>query len=194
MEQLNLLSRKENARRYSPTLLAVACLWENTSPSLYRMILRDGFLTLPSSSHLRRLSEQCVLGGERFVSVKEPKPKYLKARARKLDEREKIVALLVDEVATAKRVEYSNGAFFGYEEMEPTKTVLAFLITSICGKYKDIVGLYPVVIIPSIWSKRRITLENSPAGRKRNVDICRKDHKIFSKTFPPTSYIHHSNF
>ncbi|QQP35180.1 Putative LOC101234561, partial [Caligus rogercresseyi] len=141
MEQLNLLSRKENARRYSPTLLAVACLWENTSPSLYRMILRDGFLTLPSSSHLRRLSS--AFSVERGVS--EGTKAYLKARARKLDEREKIVALLVDEVATAKRVEYSNGAFFGYEEMEPTKTVLAFLITSICGKYKDIVGLYPVV-------------------------------------------------
>ncbi|QQP35774.1 Putative LOC101234561 [Caligus rogercresseyi] len=65
--------------------------------------------------------EQCVLG-ERGVS--EGTKAYLKARARKLDEREKIVALLVDEVATAKRVEYSNGAFFGYEEMEPTKTVL----------------------------------------------------------------------
>ncbi|QQP37067.1 Uncharacterized protein FKW44_022373 [Caligus rogercresseyi] len=58
MEQLKLLKKKENARRYSPTLLAVACLWENTSPSLYRMILHDGFLTLPSSSHLNRLSRE----------------------------------------------------------------------------------------------------------------------------------------
>ncbi|QQP56179.1 Hypothetical protein FKW44_000760, partial [Caligus rogercresseyi] len=51
------------------------------------------------------------------------------------------------------------------------------------------------VIIPSTWSKRGITLENSLAGRKRNVDNCRKDHKIFSKTFPPspnTNILHSS--
>ncbi|QQP39506.1 Putative LOC101234561, partial [Caligus rogercresseyi] len=141
MEQLKLLKKKENARRYSPTLLAVACLWENTSPSLYRMILHDGFLTLPSSSHLNRLSRAFSVES----GVSEGTKAYLKARAGKLNEREKIVALLVDEVATAKRVEYSNGTFFGFEKMEPTKTVLAFLITSICGKYKDVVGLNPVV-------------------------------------------------
>ena len=53
--------------------------------------------------------------------------------------------LLLDEVYTAQRVEYSNDSFVGLtEDGVPAKTVLAFMVQSICGKYRDVVCLIPI--------------------------------------------------
>ena len=52
---------------------------------------------------------------------------------------------MLDEVYTAQRVEYFNGAFIRLtEDGTPEKTVLAFMIQSLCGKYKDVICLNPV--------------------------------------------------
>ena len=60
---------------------------------------------------------------------------------------EEKVVLTIDEVYTAQRVEYSNGAFVGLtEDGLPAKTVLTFMVQSIAGKYKDVVCLVPVLL------------------------------------------------
>ena len=70
---------------------------------------------------------------------------YLKERTCSLQSYEKIVTLMIDEIYTAKRVEYSNGAFVGLtSDREPTKTVLSFMIQSVSSHYKDIVCIIPV--------------------------------------------------
>ncbi|TRY63821.1 hypothetical protein TCAL_15225, partial [Tigriopus californicus] len=55
-EQVELLLKEKNGRKYSSSLLACALLWMNTSPALYKQILNDGVLALPSVSRLRSLS------------------------------------------------------------------------------------------------------------------------------------------
>ena len=53
--------------------------------------------------------------------------------------------LLLDKVFMAKCVEYSDGSFVGLtEDGVPAKTVLAFMVQSKCGKYRDVVSLMPV--------------------------------------------------
>ena len=55
---------------------------------------------------------------------------------------------LIDEVCTAQRVEYSNGSYIGLtEEGRPAKTVLVFILQSVCKKYSDIVCLVPIARI-----------------------------------------------
>ena len=69
---------------------------------------------------------------------------YLKARFSKLNEREKVVNLIIDEVYSSKRVEYSGGTFYGYENQNVTKTLLCFMIKSVGGKYMDMVCMSPI--------------------------------------------------
>ena len=53
--------------------------------------------------------------------------------------------LKLDELNTAQRVEYTNGAFIGLTKAgTPAKTVIIFMVQSICGKYKDVVCLIAV--------------------------------------------------
>ena len=68
----------------------------------------------------------------------------LKHQSESLSAQEKLVVLLLDEVYTAQRVEYSDGSFVGLTEDDvPTKTVLAFMIQPRCGKYRDAICLIP---------------------------------------------------
>ena len=61
------------------------------------------------------------------------------------------MTLIMDEVFTAKCIEHSNETFVEVtEEGEPAKTVLAFMVQSICSKFKDVVCLVPVTQTPGL--------------------------------------------
>ncbi|TRY80306.1 hypothetical protein TCAL_15477, partial [Tigriopus californicus] len=57
-----LLSLKPpKARRYQASLISLALHWENISPTLYKHLLRDGLLCLPSIRYLRRICSSVSL-------------------------------------------------------------------------------------------------------------------------------------
>ena len=75
-----------------------------------------------------------------------------------LNERQKTVNLILDEVYNSKRVEYSGGKFYGYENQQVTKTLLGFMIKSVAGKFHDMVALVPISkvdadVIDTLWHK-----------------------------------------
>lgn len=72
---------------------------------------------------------------------------YLKTRIRDLTDCEKLVSLMLDEVSSAKRIEYQNGKFCGLQSSGATKTLLCFMIKSVARQYRDIVCLVPLTSI-----------------------------------------------
>ncbi len=140
VEQLRLAAKAPKQRRYGGSVLSMAYHWHQKSPALYRTILAEDVLSLPSASHLKRLSTAISVD----LGFSESTKTYLKARERKLNDQEKIVGIVMDEVYSQKKVEYMNGKFFGKETGHHTKTILAVMISSVAGKYKDIVALLPL--------------------------------------------------
>ena len=70
---------------------------------------------------------------------------YLKKRTAQLQIKDRLVTVMIDEVYTAKQIEYSNSTFVAFnEEGQPAKTVLTFMVQSTCPKFKDVVCLVPV--------------------------------------------------
>ena len=138
-EQLLLALSSIHSRRFSSDLLAAATIWKMVSPSLYKQLLSDGLLTLPSMSHLQNLSRPLSLdsGSDSLC--------YLKNRAEKLSEQEKLVVLLIDEIYNAQRVEYCGGKLYGVDKESGcvNKTLLSFMIKSVAGQYCDVVSLVP---------------------------------------------------
>ena len=77
--------------------------------------------------------------------------KYLDARVAKLNEREKIGSLLIDEVYVAKRCEFTrnNGRIYGMQNGEPTKTLLTIMFKSVAADYNDVIAMVPTTTIDS---------------------------------------------
>ena len=83
---------------------------------------------------------------------------YLTERAKTLTQNEKIISLIIDEVYTDQRADYSGGVFFGNETGTPTKSLLSFMINSVCGNYEDMVCLIPTVTLG--WSSQQEHFQN----------------------------------
>ena len=137
IEQLKLIDVPKQGRRYTANMVKTAFLWQLSSTALYKKLRKT--LILPSINHLLKLSAVInVESGSLDLH-------YLQQKTNILTEMEKKVLLIIDEVYTAQRAEYSNGSFIGLTENgTPAKTVLIFMVQSIAGKYKVVVCLVPV--------------------------------------------------
>ena len=140
-EQLDMICKKPNARRYSPSMLAMAALLHGISSACYKQMYNDGFLTLPSPPHIRRLCSAVDIDS---MTLSEFAIAYITARYKKLPDRERLVSILMDEVYSHQSVEFVNGNFFGAENGKVTKTMLCVMLKSIAGKYRDVVAMAPI--------------------------------------------------
>ncbi|KAG1687934.1 hypothetical protein GQR58_008215 [Nymphon striatum] len=137
-EQINLVNKPKAARRYAPETLIMCYLLYCASPSGYKELRKQNFLTIPSERTLQTITDK--VGNISEFS-------YLNARVSKLKHYEKNVILIIDEIYSAKRTEYSaaKGQIFGVtDDGEVAQTLLGFMISSIAGPYRDMVSLFPM--------------------------------------------------
>ena len=83
------------------------------SPTTYKQIFDEGVLTLLTERRIRQLTSAITVDLELGESTKA----YLKARRAKLKPKDCLVNVIIDEVYTAKQVQYVNGKFYGIEEI-----------------------------------------------------------------------------
>lgn len=137
-EQLHLILKVKNNRRYSQQLTVWSLICYSISPSCYQSIVNDDVLCVPSVSTIRRLISKVPCKSEESTSS------YLKQRIANLNDYERLVLLMVDEIYVNKKLEFCGGTFFGIlDDGSCAGTIVSFMIKSVCGKYKDMVALYP---------------------------------------------------
>ena len=142
IEQLHLLNHPPGPHsRYSSSLLTTALLWKAHSTACYKAILRDNLLTLPSLRTLRRITAK-------FSSPTSDMENYLIMRQKKLNNFEKHVILIFDEIYVYQSVDYCNGSFVGLttSSHELATKILTFMIKSVSSKYSDVVAIVPLCI------------------------------------------------
>jgi len=136
-------------KRYSPQCLLFAFKIYCSSRSTYSF-LRESCLSLPHISYLRQLSS-CFSESSKTLTGEDSHFVYLKQKCSVLAERERLVALLLDEIYVKPKVTFKGGSLQGFAEntaadadsVEAT-TVQAFMLTSVSSKNKDIAALQPV--------------------------------------------------
>ena len=177
----------------------MAVIWQKFSPTTYKHIFDEGVLTLLTDRHLRQLTSAITVDLELGESTKA----YLKARRAKLKPKDCLVNVIIDEVYTAKQVQYVNGKFYGIEESNITKTLLCIMIKAVAGKYRDVIGLVPCSTLDAkkqheLWIKILPTLcqigfepiitmtDGNQVNHKFYKDICDRTLKtLVSLSFPP---------
>jgi len=102
------------------------------------MKLFEKIFCLPSVSTLRKVTKR--------LNVNEGlnNTNYLKLRVAKLNKFQKNIVLMIDEIYVAKRVEYSGEVQGLTPDCSVASTLLCFMIKSVVGKFKDLVGIYPM--------------------------------------------------
>ena len=149
-EQITLLFSAQP--RYSPETLFVAFRFFAVSASIYRR-LRSTVLSLPHVSYLKRLSSVFSLSGglnENAHSV------YLQQKAQMLQEHEKHVLLLLDEIYVEPRASYKGGCIVGKASNDPLNeatTVQTFMICSLLSPNKDVAAVVPVKNLTTAYLK-----------------------------------------
>lgn len=141
IEQLELLQTNKHARRYSDSLIVFAFVVYSISSNAYSSMANQSVIQLPSTRLLKRISNQQKASSGIIVSG------YLKLRVSRLNEMERHVILIIDEIYIAKRIELSGGAIIGaqgYDEAGIPSTVLCFMAKSLCNSYRDIVAMFPL--------------------------------------------------
>ena len=139
IEQLKYLKVSKNHRRYSFSLIQFSYIVSCVSPRSYKTILDQNVLTLPSQKYLSNLTKK-VRSDDNLA-----KESYLNLRVTSLNSYERFVVLIIDEIYVANKMEYSNGKFFGLKDGSFISTILCFMVRSCCGKFRDVVGMYPIV-------------------------------------------------
>jgi len=135
IEQLKLLSLSKFSRIYSPVLVIMSYMIYAASPAAYAALQEQNVVCLPSTTTLKKVTRRLNCGTGLDNSS------YLKMRISKLNQYERTVLLIIDEIYIAKRVEYTSGEMQGLTpDGSVASTLLCFMIKSLAGKYKDLVA------------------------------------------------------
>ena len=106
---------------------------------MYDTLRSSNILCLPHSRTLRRLTSAVQVSN----GLDSATTTYLGLRIEKLQPRERLVNLAMDEVYTSQSVEQSGGRVYGVTNGVIAKTLFCTHINSVAGSYTDMVSMTP---------------------------------------------------
>ena len=153
-----------------------------SSSAAYKVLLQEDVVSLPSVATLKKITRRVDAATNVDNSA------YLQLRVSKLQEHERTVLMIIDEIYVSKRIEYAGGDVIGLTaDGTVASTLLCFMIKSVAGHYMDIVAVYPMDKLTA--SKQRecyldvirllhktpvtviaISVDNAAANRKFYID------------------------
>ena len=141
-EQLKLTQMKRN--QYSTDLLIWASKIFYSYPTAYHCLRNSKRLILPHLNYLQRLLQSM---GSLETGLPAPNLQYLKEKFKHLNEHEKLIGVMMDEIYVKPEAEYSGGKIIGkaINSSDNAKTLQVFMISSVFSKQKDILGLFPMM-------------------------------------------------
>ncbi|XP_035230090.1 uncharacterized protein LOC118202039 [Stegodyphus dumicola] len=143
IEQISILL--QTSKRYNPDILIFASICFYISPQLYKFLRQSRYILLPHPNTIRNINLK------HNVDPKQEQMDcnfllYTKQKFRFLNESDKKVVLLIDEIHVKSYFDYKGGNLTGmaYNNSGADSSVHAFMISSILSSYKDIVHMLPV--------------------------------------------------
>ena len=141
-EQLHLMT--QNKFDYSAEMIIFSSLLSKCSPCGYRMLRDSKNLILPSYSTIRRLTLSPCMNPV-FEQQDNNFLMYIKSKFKLLSQEDMTVSLLVDEIHLKPNMDYKGGNVVGlaYNSHEAATSAFAFMLSSVCSKFKDVVHVMP---------------------------------------------------
>lgn len=140
LDQLNLMCLTK--KRYTLNHLLVAFGIFMYSPTSYGVIRDHGFVILPHQQTIHKIKSCQNIG----ANSDESNEIYFQNIISKLQPKEKLIRIQIDENYCKVKSEYKAKNLVGYADNSPNmaKTILTFMINSIFGSMKEVVKLVPV--------------------------------------------------
>lgn len=144
-EQLKLISSKKERRRYSVDFMVFACILFTISPHAYQYIRSSGSIVLPHPRTIRSIcssfgmSPQNEQQSSSFLS-------YMAKRISDLNDDQRYVTLMVDEVHIKPFFDYKGGSIVGValNSTEVANSAFVFMVQSIKCQFKEVAHVVPV--------------------------------------------------
>lgn len=154
IEQMLLCLQVKNNRRYSNHTMVVAASLFVYSPAAYLALKKLNCLCLPHPRNLRKLLARMSLSKFDLMGSVQ----YLRTRINYLQDHEKLVNLVLDEVYVEPRLHFKGGSVYGSSSNnnDIAKTAQVFMVSSVLSDYKDIVCIVPVNNMSSEYLKTEI--------------------------------------
>ncbi|MBP1527227.1 MAG: hypothetical protein H9Q66_04835 [Spiroplasma ixodetis] len=148
LEQVSFLLFSENHYRYSTDLTILSSLFISISPHAYRFVRSSGCIVLP---HPKTLSKICARFDLNPLKEQDDANflNYVSKLVDNLNEKQRIVALLMDEIHLKSYFDYKGGNIVGgsYNCELAAKTAYVFMIRSLLSSFKEVAHIVPVKCI-----------------------------------------------
>ena len=166
-QQLILLTTPTNNFRYSSELLIFSSILKSISSHAYNFIRLNGHMILPHPETLRKLSNNMQISPQ-LELLDDNFLKYITNRINFINEYEKTVILLIDEIHIKPYFDYKGGSIIGaaFDSNNAATSAYVYMISSVLSALKEVVHILPVAsinnqILHNVTKKVIVGLENT---------------------------------